>query len=132
MSWKQVLLFGASGALLAALAGVIYNQLYSTAFFVDFGRVLGPVNIIVSCTLGCFLMALGYKLMFGWKGVKLAGWINIVYSILSFASIAGVLGFNLPLDMESPEMFPGLAIPMHFFPALSMFAIFPFFKPLQQ
>jgi hypothetical protein len=32
------------------------------------------------------------------------------------------------LDVEFPEMFPGLVIPMHFFPALAFFAIDPFFK----
>jgi hypothetical protein len=34
----------------------------------------------------------------------------------------------LPLNIESPEMFPGLAIPMHFFSALFFFAVYPYFR----
>jgi len=37
---------------------------------------------------------------------------------------------SLPLDIEYPEMFPGLAITMHFFPAIIFFGLYPFFtKP---
>ena len=73
-------------------------------------------------------MGLGYYVGYKWKGEKSIPWINILISVLSFASIVGVLGIQLPLTIESPEMFPGLAIPMHFFPALAFFTISPFFK----
>jgi hypothetical protein len=74
-------------------------------------------------------MASGYKLILAWKGENALGWINIIYSVLSFASIIGVIGYNLPLEIEFPEMFPGLVIPMHFFPILSFLTVYPFFKP---
>jgi hypothetical protein len=48
--------------------------------------------------------------------------------VLSFASIIGAIGMTLPLDIDFPELFPGLVVPMHFFPALAYFAIAPFFK----
>jgi hypothetical protein len=35
---------------------------------------------------------------------------------------------SLPLDIEYPELFPGLVVPMHFFPAYAFLTIYPFFK----
>ncbi|MFY7829537.1 MAG: hypothetical protein ACOVQ4_20560 [Flectobacillus sp.] len=103
-------------------------NIYNEALVVDFSKVAGISNIIAANTIGCLLMALGYMFIINWKGVKTIGWLNIVFSVLSFASIVGVMGFNLPLDTESPELFPGMIIPMHFFPILSILVIFPFFK----
>ena len=60
-------------------------------------------------------MAIGYKIGLKLKGEKTLGLLNVFYSIISFASIAEVIIYNLPLDIEFPEMFPGFAIPMHFF-----------------
>jgi hypothetical protein len=73
-------------------------------------------------------MGLAYYFGFKWKGEKLFAWINLLICFFSFASIIGVLGMQLPLNIESPEMFPGLAIPMHFFPALFFFAVYPYFR----
>ncbi|HXA00832.1 MAG TPA: hypothetical protein VNW99_02530 [Cytophagaceae bacterium] len=128
MSWKKGLMHALVSALLAGISCIIYNSIYSTAFYVNFNAVLNMGAIIGSCTLGCTLMATSYILAIKWKGDKLIPWVNIIISTLSFASIVGVLSFDLPLDVESPEMFPGLAIPMHFFPALSFFTVAPFFK----
>lgn len=114
---------------MASLASIIYSKIYSEAFYVDFSGVVGVANMIASCFVGCVLMSVGYKLMVNWKGHRVVGWLNLAYVIISFASIAGVLGFNLPLDVEFPEMFPGLVIPMHFFPALAILSILPFFLP---
>ena len=132
MSWKQTFLIGAVSTVLSALACIIYAKIYSEAFFVDFSKVAGTLNFIAASAIGCFLMAVGYRLAMQWKGEKIMGWLNILYSVLSFASIAAVLGFNLPLDIESPEMFPGMVIPMHFFPVLSFLTIIPFFNLLPQ
>lgn len=128
MIWKKEFLHGAISAVLSSAAAVIYNTIYSQAFLLNFSKVLGISNIIISSSIGCLLMSLGYVIIIRWKGTRWLGWVNIVYALLSFASIAGVLSFSLPLDMESPEMFPGLAIPMHFFPLLAFTTIRPFFN----
>ncbi|MFM2386385.1 MAG: hypothetical protein RL660_1142 [Bacteroidota bacterium] len=128
MSWKQTLVMGIAGSLLSSLASIIYLNIYKEAMLVDFSKIAGVANIVSACTIGCLLMAVGYKLAIKWKGTKTVGWLTIVYSIFSFATIAGVFGFNLPLDTESPELFPGMIIPMHFFPVLSILTIFSFFK----
>jgi hypothetical protein len=128
MNWKQTFIMGIAANLLSSLASIIYLNIYKEALLVDFSKVAGSSNIIAACSIGCILMAVGYKLALKWKGTKTIGWLNIIFSIISFASIAGVFGFNLPMDTESPELFPGMVIPMHFFPALSILTIYPFFK----
>lgn len=128
MTLKQISIHVLISALLAIVASLIYNLIYSSAFELNFGSVLTIGGIIGSTLIGCTLMGMGYYVGYKWKGEKSIPWINILISVLSFASIVGVLGIQLPLTMESPEMFPGLAIPMHFFPALAFFTISPFFK----
>jgi hypothetical protein len=87
-----------------------------------------PASVIMTCLVASTLMALGYMLATRWKPTLNPGWLNLLYVVLSFASIIVVLSFKLPLDIEFPELFPGLAIPMHFFPVLAFLAIVPFFK----
>jgi len=127
MTIKQSAIHSIISAVLASTACLVYNKIYSEAFYVDFSKVMNPIGIIASCLIGCLLMGAASFLVFKWKGRKMIGWLNVLIAILSFVSIIGVLGMVLPLDVESPEMFPGLAIPMHFFPALAFFATFPFF-----
>ena len=110
---------------------IVYNSIYSSAFELDFSSILNIGGIVGSTLIGCVLMGLAYYLGYRWKGEKLFRWINIIISVLSFVSIMGVLGMQLPLTIESPEMFPGLAIPMHFFPALSFLVVYSFFGPIQ-
>ncbi len=126
--WKKFLLQALTGAALSGVASVIYNIIYKESFYVDFSRVVNTASIFGACTFACMLIALGHFIIFKWKGNKLTGAYNLLVLILSFASIIGVLSFQLPLDIEFPEMFIGLAIPMHFFPALAYFTIDPFFK----
>lgn len=128
MNWKQTFIMGIAASLLSSSASIIYLNIYKEALLVDFSKVAGTSNIIAACTIGCILMAVGYKLALKWKGTKTIGWVNLLFSIISFATIAGVFGFSLPMDTESPELFPGMIIPMHFFPVLSIITIFPFFK----
>lgn len=128
MSWKQTFLLGTVSTILSAIACIIYANIYSAAFYVDFSKTVGVVNMISASAVGCFLMAIGYKLAIQWKGIKITGWLNLLYSLLSFVSIVAVLGFNLPLEIESPEMFPGMVIPMHFFPVISLLTLYPFIK----
>lgn len=74
------------------------------------------------------LMTLGYAALLKFKKQNLTGWLNVAIAVLSFASIISPIAMSLPLDIESPELFPGLVVPMHFFPALAFFALAPFFQ----
>ena len=124
---KAILLAGLS-ALLSITACLVYNKIYSGSFYVDFSKIISPGSVIMLCLVACTLMALGYMLVTLRQPKMNLGWLNILYVVLSFASIIIVLSFKLPLDIEFPELFPGLAIPMHFFPVLAFLAIVPFFK----
>lgn len=128
MTWKKLLIHGVVAGLLAALAGIIYQTIYWRAFETDYSAILNTVSIITSSIIGTLLIALGYGLLYKLNAEKWIGVFNIVVAVLSFASIVGPLSMELPLSVESPELFPGLAIPMHFFPALSFLTIAPFFK----
>jgi hypothetical protein len=124
---KAFILAGVSSAL-SITACLIYNKVYSGSFYVDFSKIISPTSIIMSSLVGCTLMSLAYGLIIKRRPAMNPGWLNILFAVLSFASIVMVLSFKLPLETEFPELFPGLAIPMHFFPVLAFLTIVPFFK----
>ncbi len=113
MNWKQAFLMGVAGSLLSSLASIVYLNIYNEALLVDFSKIAGTTNVMAACTIGCLLITLCYKLVIQWKGIKTIGWLNIFFGVISFASIISVLGFSLPLDTESPELFPGRIISRH-------------------
>ena len=128
MAIKQKALHAFSSAALASIACLVYATVYNNAFEVNYSAVLNTGSITGVCVFSCSLMALAYYFAIKWKAEKLLGWINTTIALLSFVSIITVLGFQLPVSVQSPEMFPGLAIPMHFFPAMAFFALAPFFR----
>ena len=128
MKFNKDLSLAVASAALSIFACFIYYKIYTKAFYVDFSMVMPAISIIAFCIVASALMTLGYVIFRKWKGEKNMGWLNLVYTAISFATIMVVLTVKLPLDLEFPELFPGLAIPMHFFPVLSFLAIVPFFK----
>jgi hypothetical protein len=126
--WEKILNQGLVAAAFSATLSVLYNRIYKFSFYVDFSSVINIGSITGACTLACGGIAVGHYLSFKWKGEKLSGVYNVCVFIVSFFSSLAVLAFRLPLDVGSPELFPGLAIPLHFFPALAYFSIAPFFK----
>ena len=127
---KKSLIHGIIAGILTAVAGIAYQRVYEDALFLDFSTVINPGSVAGASIFGCMLMAIGYELLERFKKSNLKGWLNVLITVLSFLSILGPLSMSLPLDIEFPEMFPGLAIPMHFFPAMIFFGLNPFFtKP---
>ncbi|MFK8036771.1 MAG: hypothetical protein AB8B74_00650 [Crocinitomicaceae bacterium] len=125
---KVNFLHGIVAGLLSAIAGIVYLQLYQNLNFVDFSLVINIGAIAGSSIIGCILMALGYVLLDKIKKPNLKGIMNLLIMILSFLSILGPIMMTLPLEVDFPELFPGLVIPMHFFPAMIFFGLAPFFK----
>ena len=125
--FKRLLLLGLISGVLAGVAALIYQKVYFKSNEIDFSPIVKPVNVILVCTLAGLLASVGYGLLTKW--LPKAGEIifNFVFVILTFASIAGPIGFRLPLTFENPELFPGLTVPMHFFPALAWFTLKPLF-----
>ena len=128
MSVKQLITHAVTASILSIAACLIYNQIYSSALDLDFSRVLNVGGIIGASVLSCLLMSLSYYFIYRWNNGKGLAWVNILIAVVSFATVMAPLAAQLPVDLDSPELFPGLAIPMHFFPALSFFTIAPFFK----
>lgn len=125
---KKHLFQGIVAGVLAAIAGIIYMNIYKELFLVDFSMVLNSVAIVMSSIIGCVLMAIGYMILDKMKKPNFQGILNLLIMILSFLSIIPVMTMKLPLDVDFPELFPGLVVPMHFFPAMIFFGIAPFFK----
>ena len=124
----KTIIHGLAAGALASLASVIYFNLYQGTLLTAFDKIINVGAIIASSVIGCLLMALAYFFADKIKKVKLKGILNILFLVLSFASIISPIAMSLPLDIESPELFPGLVIPMHFFPALAFLALVPFFE----
>jgi len=129
---QRIYLHGIISGVLAAIAGVIYLNIYENALGVSFNKIVNTGSIFGACIFGCVLMSVAYMLLDRFNKQRLSGVINIVIAVLSFASIISPISMSLPLDIKSPELFPGLVIPMHFFPALAFFCIAPFFKDKAQ
>jgi hypothetical protein len=125
--FKKSLLLGLVSGVLAGIASVIYQHVYKTSLGVDFTDIVKPANIISACLVGGVLAATGYWLLDKWLKAKGEIVFNFLFAILSFASILGPIAMKLPLTVDSPELFPGLVVPMHFFPALGWFTLKPLF-----
>ena len=129
--FKRSLLLGFTAGVLSGIVCLIYQQVY-TKTGADFSSVAKPINIIISCIIGSLIAATGYALFVKWFKSRGEIIFNFVFVILSFATILGAFAVKLPLTFEDPALFPGLVVPMHFFPALAWFTIKPLFiKPGQ-
>lgn len=129
---KKAFFHGISAGILAAIAGIVYFKIYQNALGTGFDKIINLGSISGASIFGCMLMAITYWALErfnieNWKGV-----LNLIIAALSFASIISPISMTLPLDIKNPELFPGLVIPMHFFPALAFFCIVPFFGAKKQ
>jgi hypothetical protein len=124
---KKLLILGVISGLLAGIVSLIYQKVYASSLGDGFTGVATPLYIMVSCTLGCVIAAIGYFLLSKVLKSNTEAVFNLLFTVITFATILGPIAAKLPLDTEMPELFPGLAIPMHFFPALAWFTLKPLF-----
>ncbi|MEO6549396.1 MAG: hypothetical protein ABIN94_15445 [Ferruginibacter sp.] len=124
---KKSLLLGGVSGILAGVASIIYQKVYAASLGVDFANIAKPQNIIIASLVTGLIAGTGYWLLTKWLKTKGEVIFNFLFTILSFASIAGAFGAKLPFDVDMPELFPGLVVPMHFFPALAWFTLKPTF-----
>jgi hypothetical protein len=125
--FKRLLLLGLVSGVLAAVAALVYQKVYFTTNEIDFSGFLKPVNVFLICIVAGLLASTGYGILTKWLPRYGEIIFNFALMIVSFASILGPIAYKFPLEFESPEFFPGLAIPMHFFPALGWFTLQPLF-----
>jgi hypothetical protein len=125
---KKAFLHGIIAGVLAAAAGIVYFTIYQNTLGTEFDKVVNGRSIAGASVFGCMLMAIAYWLLERFNKENLKGIVNIVIALVSFVSILSPISMSLPLDIKNPELFPGLVVPMHFFPALAFFCLVPFFK----
>jgi len=125
--FKKALFLGIVSGLLAGVAGIVYAKVYYSANEADFSKVAGTVNIAASSLFGGVLAAIGYTALD--KLLKAKGEIvfNFLFTLLSFASLLLPIGHRFSPPIDTPELFPGMVIPMHFFPALGWYTLKPLF-----
>ena len=119
---------GLTAGILSAIASIIYYRVHYFAFEVDFSKLVSIAGLLGINLLSCMIAASGYWAIKKWFGEKGEIIFNLLFSILSFASIIIPIAAKLPLDIQNPELFPGLTVPMHFFPALAWYTISPVFR----
>lgn len=125
--FKRLLLLGLISGVLAAVASLIYQKVYFKTNEIDFSGTIKPVTVFLICIVAGLLASVGYGIVTKWLPRYGEIIFNLVLMIVSFATILGPIAYKFPLEFESPEFFPGLAIPMHFFPALGWYTLKPLF-----
>ncbi len=127
---KRIYLHGLGAGLISAIACLFYSEIYSTAMYVDFSDVINIFSVMGTCLLGSLVAASGYYfLTTKMKDRDIIDVLfNVIYVTLTFLSCIYPFSVKLPLDLDAPELFPGLVIPMHFFPVLFWIALNPAFK----
>jgi hypothetical protein len=128
--FKRSLSLGIIAGLLAGLASMVYQKVYASSLGEDFASIAKPVSIISISLFAGIVAAVLFSLSQLWLKRKGEIVFNFVFVALSFVSIMAPFAMKLPFDIEYPELFPGLIVPMHFFPALAWFTLKPLFiKP---
>ena len=125
--FKRVLLLGVVAGIMAGAASIVYQSVYKASLGADFSKIVKPAGIVISSIIGCIIASLGYWLMHKLLKGKTDIVFNLLFAVLSIASIMPAFGVKLPLDVEMPELLPGMVIPMHFFPIMAWLTLRPLF-----
>jgi hypothetical protein len=113
---------------LAATAGIIYSRVYFFANEADFSKIVNLTSMVSLNVMAGLLISLLHVVFSKWVKKNPEFLFNLTISILSFALIIIPISISLPLTVESPELFPGLVVPMLFFPALAWLSLSPLFN----
>lgn len=117
--------------ILAAIAANIYNQIYFFATEIDYSKIVNVASLISLNLIISFIAGLLYWLLSVLFKTRGAIIFNFVYSVGSFACVIIPIAMTLPLSTPSPELFPGLTVPMVFFPVIAWMTIDPLFVKKQ-
>jgi hypothetical protein len=122
---KHLLNLGLSAGILAATESIIYNKIYSSVLGVDFSMIVTIPEIIIASIAVSLAAGIAYFLLYKWLQERTNFTFNTMFILLSLATVVLPIVFKLPLAIDNPELFPGLAIPMHIFPVLAWFTLKP-------
>jgi hypothetical protein len=124
---RKNFMLGICAGIFSAVACIVFIRVYFFAFEVSFKKLVNIGTVSGLSILACMLAATGYSLFQKWFGKKADRIFHVTFTLLTFMSIIVPVSITLPLDLQNPEMFPGLTVPMHFFPAISWYTLKPFF-----
>ena len=124
--FKKHFYHGLTSGIMAALAAIIYSRIHYFATEADFSPVINLGTMISLNLIICLIISIAYYFFTIIFMTKRTIVFHIVISILTFAAVIIPISVSLPLSIRNPELFPGLAVPMVFFPVLAWFT----FKPL--
>jgi hypothetical protein len=125
--FKRVFFHGLTASILSAAAAIIYKRIYFFATETDFSKVLDLQRIIGLSLLICLVASLVNYGLIRWLKKKGEIIFNFLFSVFSFAAVMIPISITLPLNVQFPELFPGLAVPMVFFPAIAWYTVNPLF-----
>jgi len=125
--FKKIFFHAITASILASSAAIIYRRIYFFATEADFSKVLGVRRLVGFNLLICLVMAFVNYGLLRWLKNKGQVFFNFMFSILSFAAVIIPISITLPLNIPFPELFPGLAVPMLFFPAIAWYTVNPLF-----
>ena len=125
--FKKIFFHSLLAGVLAAVAGIIYNRIYFFATAVDYSKVLNVFSIAGLCIAVCLAAGFIFWALTSWLKSRGEIIFNFLFSIGSFACVAIPISVSLPLDVQFPELFPGLAVPMVFFPVIAWMTVRPLF-----
>ena len=126
--FKKDFTHGIIAGILASIAGIIYSHVYFFANEANFASIVNIYSIVGLNVSACIVIAFIHAASVKWlkKNAELV--FNLVLSVLSFSLIVIPLSITLPLNIEFPELFPGLVVPMLFFPSIAWFTLNPIFS----
>jgi hypothetical protein len=125
--FKKDFIHGIIAGILASIAGIIYYRVYFFANEANFSGIVNTYSIIGMNLSVSIIIGVIHAAFTTWLKKNAELYFNLVLSILSFAMILIPISISLPLNIETPELFPGLVVPMLFFPALAWLTIQPVF-----
>jgi hypothetical protein len=112
---------------MAALAAIIYSRIHFFATQADFSMIVNPGTMISLNLIACLILSTGYYFFISiWKNKGNIAF-HLFITMFSFAVVVIPISISLPLSVKNPELFPGLTVPMIFFPALAWFTLKPLF-----
>ncbi len=115
---KQAFYHAVLCSILAMTAADIYKVIYCSSLSGDFSQIINEKSIAIASVAGCFLISFGNLFFSKIMNKNADAWFNVILLFLTFASLVSSFAVTLPLSVEMPELFPGLSVPMHFFPCL--------------
>lgn len=126
--FKKYFLNGLAAGSFSGLAAFFYYRIYVAALEVSFSSIVSAASIFSASLFAGMLIALfcfGIDKLFK-KDMEVLT--NLLLTGGTFVSLIIPFMISLPLDVDHPELFPGLVVPMQLFPVLGWFAFKPMFR----